>query len=428
MSMLAAHAHGKGFLLRWPAQPDAGSGYTISWAREPSPNFYELISALCCPLLADGTRPCCPVMGSTLQIDQIHDRLPFEAGHRYRFRATARGSTHAASDAANLTSGWVAANRLPSAPGLPMLRPVADDAGALYDVSWSPPIDDGGDIVRGYRLWANISTLNATGVVLVANVSASRPAGNAMLPAHAAHLALPLLPAHHYALAVQAFNTVGGGPLGPAATVATPIGTFAGYELPIGRWRRGRLGRGGIARHRTFVPEGCEWMRVVVQQAADEGGGYISASTLRERQRQRDQRQLVLYSRAGTAPEPPRHPVPVPTPRRFSGADSAGEAVPQMWSREATHTNASASAGELSIASNQPNSGWHYLLVHAVAVADDGAAYDVRVEVRSGAANAAVDERTRRAELAQTWRYRVDPDGHTDLGPWVVARHVHPAS
>ena len=82
-----------------------------------------------------------------------------------------------------------------------------------------------------------------------------------------------------------------------------------------------------------------------------------------------------------------------------------------------------------------PPSQWLHLLVYGAHVDASEAEYDVRVEVESGASeaaghSAAGPEGTARQEtLAARWRFHVDPEaGRTNFDDWVVLRHMHPSS
>ena len=96
--------------------------------------------------------------------------------------------------------------------------------------------------------------------------------------------------------------------------------------------------------------------------------------------------------------------------------------------------NGSASGGELSIELTYPTSRWLHIVVHAAAVEEADAEYDIRAEATRGAVAAtghAGDDVTgleRFEVLDERWRYRVDPDGPSSLSAWTLARHVHPLS
>ena len=267
MAAVNVSRNGPGFLIQWP--PHAGAlAYYVSVARSPSPSFYEITSKLCCPLLPTQQRPCCPVLGTSLQYE-----VGLTPGNTYRFRVTAELSEPVATNLTVGESNPVVSSDVPAAPGVPVLRPAllgVPECGAVYAASWSPPTHDGGDTIRGYRIWAvHINSLNVSNLVLVGNTSSTRPTTEwqrSATPSHGTPLAL--LPSHSYSLAVQAFNAVGGGPLGPTLSLTTPAGPEAAFELPLHCWRHGRVGRGGLARHRVFLPVGSFRARVVVQQSA----------------------------------------------------------------------------------------------------------------------------------------------------------------
>jgi hypothetical protein len=124
---------------------------------------------------------------------------------------------------------------------------------------------------------------------------------------------------------------------------------------------------------------------------------------------------LALYLSRGVEPGMPRvgaysHP-------RRSSVVSAGS-----WLLR------SGSDGGGSLRLSQPQAGWYYLLVHAAAVATPRAEYDLRVVVQSGARAAALATGTlpRLARLAPVFRYRVDPEGYTDLPEIAIAHHLSP--
>ena len=200
-------------------------------------------------------------------------------------------------------------------------------------------------MVRGYRIWANISSLNASNLVLVSNTSSTRPTRYWRENAAPSHpLPLPLLPAHSYSLAIQALNAVGGGPLSPALSLTTPVGPEAAFELPLYCWRHGRVGRGGLARHRVFLPVGTSYARVVVQLSAS----TACCATLLERQLALSTRSLRLYVRAGEhAPDVPLSPPPEKTPE-IVPTDENGRPVIDLH-------NASSSAGEMLFLSSTPH-------------------------------------------------------------------------
>ena len=431
--VLAAIRSGPGILLSWPTTPDATS-FHISAARFPSPSFYELEQG-CCPLLPTFIRPCCPVRaGSTsLQIQGL------DAGVQYKFRVAAES----ASNSSLGDSDWIRVAAVPHAPGSPVLRHVTSDAGAIYDVTWEPPSDDGGDLIRGYRLEADITSLNRTGVVLVANTSARRPLSEAMMISHARHLRLPLLPSHTYQLRVRALNTVGAGALSPPLALRAPVGPPAEFELPICAWRRGRVGRGLVVRHRVFIPPATLSARVVVQQVATRA----CCASLDERQELTREGELALYVHAGAAPQD------VPTLRAGrSHPDPLGERVvsPMMPNpyadvaqlgavRASGRVNASASDGELSLALEYPETQWVHVLIHGGQIESDGIEYDVRVETVSGVDGVigsgldtagCVGEACARHDNLEGigWRYRLDPDGASRLDDYVLGRHLHPMS
>ena len=211
MATLSATHSGPGILLSWPAASDA-SFFTVLAAREPSPTFYELPSS-CCPLLPTQRRPCCPVVGdaTSLQIEGL------DPGVHYRFRVTA----HAAANATVGESASVRVPSVPTAPGAPTV--LASSDGAIVDLEWSAPGFDGDDLIRGYRIWADVTSLNASGRVLIANTTAGRPLTTAYDGAPSSHVRLPLLPSHRYRLAVQALNAAGGGPLSVPTLFDAPL-------------------------------------------------------------------------------------------------------------------------------------------------------------------------------------------------------------
>ena len=450
-NVVDATPSGPGLLVSWPALPSAPSAYHVFAAREPSPTFYPLPSS-CCPLLPTQRPPCCPVRGNatSLQVEGL------DAGVSYRFRVLA--------DVSNETVGESAAVRVPSvpfAPGPPHVAASSD--GAVVDLTWAAPEFDGDDLIRGYRIWADVPTLNATGLVLVANTSAGRPLSAMYERAPPAHVRLPLMPLHRYRLAVQALNAAGGGPLSPATAFDAPEPPAAQFEVPIGGWRRGQVSRGGAVRHRTFLPVGCERALVQLQQATAAG------ASLRERQSAAERTALHLYLRAGAPPEltlavaleaspPPARDVGLYSDRYAGGytvLPREGTPLPR------TLLNASAAGGELSISISQPESGWFYLMVHGAVVSGEALGYDLLVrafnssgaslqqpppshsglydpttglyDTGGGAAEAAaraaeqgVSER--HAILSSGWRYLVDPEGPTHAHPSVVSRYLHPSS
>jgi hypothetical protein len=377
-----------------------------------------------------------------------------DAGVSYRFRVLA--------DVSNETVGESAAVRVPSvpfAPGPPHVAASSD--GAVVDLTWAAPEFDGDDLIRGYRIWADVPTLNKTGLVLVPNTSAGRPLSAMYERAPPAHVRLPLMPSHRYRLALQALNAAGGGPLSPATAFDAPEPPAAQFELPIGGWRRGLVSRASAVRHRTFLPVGCERALVQLQQATAAG------ASLRERQSAAERTALHLYVRAGAPPEltlagaldaspPPARDVGLYSdryPGGYSVLPREGTPLPR------TLRNASAAGGELSISISQPESGWLYLMVHGAVVSGESLWYDLLVRAfnssgaslvqppahsglydpstglydTGGAAAAAaraaeqgVSER--HAILSSGWRYLVDPEGPTHANPAVVSRHLHPSS
>ena len=87
--------------------------------------------------------------------------------------------------------------------------------------------------------------------------------------------------------------------------------------------------------------------------------------------------------------------------------------------------------GLQSVSISYPPSQWLHLLVYGADVEADEAEYDVRVEVESGASEAAgsAGATARQETLAASWRYHVDPQaGRTNFDDWVVLRHMHPSS
>lgn len=215
--------NGPGLLVSWP--PVEGAiGYRVYRARLPSPTFYEL-EADCCPLLPTQRRPCCPVASdaTTLQVEGL------AAGASYAFRVVALGDSTSSNATIGESEGRLAA-RAAGPPGLITVAPVAPH-GAVVNLTWTPPLDDGGDLVRGYRIWADISSLNATAVVLVDNTSATRPLHRAHESAMSAFVGLPLLPTHRYELYAQALTTLGGGAFGDRVPFHAPSPPQIEYEV-----------------------------------------------------------------------------------------------------------------------------------------------------------------------------------------------------
>ena len=434
--IMEATRSGPGVLLRWPTVTDA-LYYRVYAARAPSPSFYEL-STPCCPVLPSQEYPCCPVPreASSLQIEGL------DPGILYRFRVRAIGGSF------NSTVGQESCRtaHVPAAPGRPV---VSATSSSVIHLNWPPPADDGGDIIRGYRIWADVPTLNATALVLVANTSAGRPVSLTYDVAPSFYERLTLLPTQRYTISVQAWNTVGGGPLSDAIELDTPAPPSAEYELALDRWVRGTIGRGQVAQHRTFVAVGTEWTRVVLQRQAWPG------ATLSERLAVRSSvGALHLHARAG-------HPPELSTISLASGPLSARESTDPL--REGLSSGA-ASEGEVSLTVRQPPAQWLYLLVHGAALDAPSAIYDLIVQTsveepprwavdrsggggarqggaRGGAAadsdgfggspapsptGAAAD--MRHSTLAARWRYWIDPTGPTTYTDWVSARYLHPSS
>ena len=447
-SLVIGSPSGPGVLLQWPVHAGAGS-YHVFAARQPSPTFYELQSD-CCPLLPTQRRPCCPVdsRATSLQVEGL------DAGALYRFRVLADTAS-----GLNDTIGVSAPIRVPSSPAAPGAPTVLSSSdGAVVDLQWRASVDDGGDLIRGYRIWADMPSINESGVVLVANTSAGRPHAAAEEAAALSYMRLPLLPSHRYILTVQAFNAAGAGARSPPTLFDAPMPRAAEYELPLGRWRRGHVTRGGVIHHRTFVPVGCERALLHVQQATR------PEASLRERQLVRERTSLHLHLGIGRAPQvslvgdldgPMRRATPLGTPL---------PATP-------TWRNTSAVEGALSVQLAQTASEWLYALVWAADVSGDGIAYDVLfqawdgsgtslqpppadsglyvkadglyvaedahdlgTELDTSAARAITTDqgqavlRARQGELAERWRYLVDPEGPSAAHPNVITRHLHPAS
>lgn len=442
--VVTAVRSGPGLLVSWPDTPDALHFHVFA-ARYPSPSFYELTQS-CCPLLTFApekavygqgnplvfAKPCCPVRAgaTSLQVENL------DFGVQYNFKVLAEASSNATLG----ESGWTRVAAAPGAPGVPVLRPLAEDAGALYDMSWETPNHDGGDLIRGYRIHATIHSLNRSELVLVANSSASvvvRPLSDAHVAAPPFHAHLPLLPSHRYSLRVQALNTAGAGALSPPLEHRAPIGSDAEFELPLARWRRGRVARGSVVRHRVFLPPGTLSARIVLQHVATRAQW---PATLDERQRAGADGGggLYLYAQADTPPEAPRMR-PGRSHVEMLGDLSVEERVDygqvrfgDSLLRTKGMVNASASDGELSLRVEAPESRWVHVLIHAARLAEEGCPYDVRVETESGVAGAlgGVDGAPGRHDRLDGigWRYRVDPDGPSQLDPWVLRRHLHPMS
>ena len=428
-----ASRSGPGYLVSWPSRGDAVA-YAVFKARYPSPSFYEL-DEKCCPLLPSLTlplvRPCCPVRSgaTTLQVEGGVD-----AGVQYKFRVVAMLNS-----GANETIGrstWERAATVPGAPGIPSLALTSPTSGAIFDVSWAPPASDGGDLIRGYRIWANVTSLNASRLVLVANTSSGRPLHLRDAAAQPLYRHLPLWPTHRYELFVQGLNTVGGGALSPPLAIEAPVGPRAEFEIPLFAWRRATVGRGAITRHRIFIPTSVSRARIVVQQTHS---GYLSSSaaSLAQRQRAFHTTALQLYVRAGS--EPPTWPSPILGQRGPFSPYYGREELEQFGKArdelaDDGRFNGSASGGELSIELTYPTSRWLHIVVHAAAVEEADAEYDIRAEATRGAVAAtghAGDDVTgleRFEVLDERWRYRVDPDGPSSLSAWTLARHVHPLS
>jgi len=94
--------------------------------------------------------------------------------------------------------------------------------------------------------------------------------------------------------------------------------------------------------------------------------------------------------------------------------------------------NGSSADGEVSLHFVQPPSGWLYVLVHGAAVDGDSAEYDVHLSMLSGAEQAVAGggREARYAQLAERWRYWVDPERAADggYGEFVLGRHLDPRS
>lgn len=409
-SSVVAVRNGPGFLVQWA--PSAAF-YRIFVAREPSPSFYEITSPLCCPLLPNGTRPCCPFYAPSLQVE-----AGLTPGAWYRFRVT-NGDDHSVVG----VSQPVQAAAVPAAPGLPVLQPTifhsGSSPGAVFDAHFAPPVSDGGDVVRGYRINANITSLNISSITLVDNTSSGRPMSEWNREAHPRHSRpLPLLPGHTYQIGVQALNAVGAGPLSPVLTIETPVGPIAEFELPVNAWRRGRIERGGVVRHRVFLPVATSWARIVLQQTL----GHSCCTSLAERQTKLELRSLHLRVRAGDLPSLPLSP-----PDHFSSATVLTRSRIDDLSLHGLE-NTSATNGELSIAIDYPSSRWLHVMVHAAAVEDAVEDYDIRVDAEASTirdTQTDVAGRVRYDALSARWRYLADSAAH---GDWVVKRHVHPLS
>ena len=402
MMVVTATRNGPGFLVAWP--PGEG-GHRVYMSREPSPTFYEVDGNSCCPVLPNRTRPCCPVYSSTLQVEGGLD-----AGSSYRFRVISEaGVVVGISDPERAATVSVA-------PGAPDLQPAAGnfDPGAIYDVTFAAPPDDGGDLVRGYRIVANITSLNMTGTVLVANTSSTRPVAEWQSVAVPRHSRLPLLPGHLYSMAVQALNTVGASPLGPALVFQTSVGPIAEHELPMHGWRRGRVERGTFSRHTFFLHPAIARARVVLQHSMPSS----CCSSLHERRRLLSSRALALHVQPDALP--PDTPF---WPQADAGSvDTTG---PNQGS------NSTASMGELSVTIAYPSSQWYNVVVHAAALEGDAAEYDVRVEAETeeaGSQRGTPDAagRLRYDTLSAPWRHREGTSSHHDA--WIVRRHMHPFS
>lgn len=217
--------NGPGLLVAWDAVADAAS-YEVQASREPSPSFFSLPSPSCCPVLPDQSRPCCPVDGSrtSLQVEQVTQGLRPSASYRFRVLVTSANASEPVTLGPSAAHSPAAVPSAPGAPtGFPAVPPTSFEFNATNDshelnateavelndaalnVTWAPPADDGGDLVRAYRLLANVTSLGRVGVVLVRYRSAgARPlAGPATLSARRwertrAHTRTrPLPPAHH---------------------------------------------------------------------------------------------------------------------------------------------------------------------------------------------------------------------------------------
>ena len=363
-----------------------------------------------------GTPSCCPVGGERNSL-QVENLAP---GSAYRFRVTA----HRLAGSDNVVIGEsdpVHTATVPSTPGPLILSqavlPVGDETvapGAIFDLRWGPPENDGGDLIRGYRIWANISSLNATGVVLVHNTSDGRPESERDQPGRTrCSRTIPLLPGHTYSLAAQAWNAVGGGALGPAFLVQpAPIGPSASYELPVGAWRRGIVGRGAFARHRAFLPVGVATARIVVQQATS----ALCCATLRERQKVFEARSLRLYVQAVEDAEP----------RDVIDSSSIANLMFDAGGLHGRMVNASGTSGEVSLEMAYPTSSWISIVVHGFAIEGDAMDYDIRVEAESNVAE--LDVPGRQSTLAARWRNTRVAGQLGEWSPYVIARHLHPQS
>ena len=423
---IAVSRSGPGLLVTWTPVPNALS-YSVEVARHPSPSFFAL-GPECCPVRPDQSLPCCPVAPSatSLQVERYAQgalrRAAGSDGYRFRVIAVVDGAD-------NVTLGPTAPFApagVPLAPGAPSIAAGAAGGGAVVDLTWSAPADDGGDTVRAYRLWANVSSLGLRDVLLIGNTSAGRPDHEWRRAASSSYAALPLLPAQRYSLALQAANAAGWGAVGPAVAYDAPEPPRAEYELPVGAWRRARVARAGVARFRSFVPAAVERLGLVLQQAASPGASAAERAGLLRGS------QLHLYARFGSE---------VGAPAAHLGRDAEDQwatqthatpalALPSehssVWGREMV--NVSGGGGEVSLRWEQPGSGWLYVLVHGASVSSDGVEFDLRVEQRS-AALAAMEAVGREAEYDERrggWRYWADPERRRGYSEWVVNRYVNP--
>lgn len=410
---MQAVTSGPGILLTWPPVATAES-FVVQAARDPSPSFYDLDSS-CCPRLnlpnpvsIPQPLPCCPVAASatSLQVEGL------DPGVRYTFRLIA---IHA--NASNTTITSLPA-RVPSAPSEPGAIEVHEESAAIVSLAWAAPAFDGGTPVVGYRLWGDCPGGRSVGHV------PEDPQGHCLGPvsrlllanssdAAAAWRPLVLLPTTRYELAVQPLNLAGVGPASLPTSFTTSAPPAAAFELQVGVWGRGWLARGGRARHRFFVPPGSEWAQLHVQQA---GSDDLDRAPARDRERNADAldaRLLHLYLRRDEEPPLPAEAA-APTPGLLA--------------------NTSAWGGGLTLAVDQPASGWWYVLVHAAA-ARARIDYDARVALDSTRDLPAGSSHQRQTwpapatdAQARAFAYAVYPAGRTQFSDWAVAKYVHPAS
>lgn len=364
--------NGPGLLVTWSSATEA-LAYVVLKARHPSLSFYPLVPS-CCPLLPDGQLPCCP-LAATITSVQVND-LAAGAGYRFKLvKITALG---------NLTDGPTATMTVATVATAPGLPSVWWSSPGIAEVSWAVPISDGGDDIRGYRLWANASTS-----FHVANTS-SRSAG----------AQLALLPSLPFTIAVSALNSVGASDPSSVTTVAASLDPPSlEYELSVGGWARGSLSRGGYARHRV----------------------YLSSAT--------EAASFHLHTGAATQTDAPGQPPALHLAR------DAEPALPRVDSQLAVESlrsglwsNTSGKDGEVSLRLQQPIAGWYYLVIHSMAAATPRTEYDLRVATQSGALAAALATGTlpQFEQRSATYRYRIDPEGLTNLPEPVIAHYLAP--